>query len=237
MFQKCAKRCKSRRVPARKFLEKTREILPRKASAGSTFGILERVFTRLAAGPAARGVSAALRLQEAGRPRIGQKFTTLLSQNSGSKPLPEMRFGSRKQGENENSRSNIAGGFETDARCWNFVSKLFRSRIYELSARTILANLPKVVSKVGELWSVVSGQNERAGSRQQVAGRIESLRTPNSALHVPRTSNFIRFSNFELPILSPSSFIIRTSPFAPARVAAKGAGSIAGRFGLEYPNE
>src|SRR4051794_6889579 len=43
---------------------------------------------------------------------------------------------------------NVAGTFATDTRYRDFVSKLFRTRFYELSARTFVANLPKVVSKL-----------------------------------------------------------------------------------------
>jgi hypothetical protein len=203
--QKCAKRCKSRRVPARKFLEKTREILPRKGPRRVDFWNFGACFHSLsgwASGPRRFGLA---RLHEAGRPRIGQKFTTLLSQNSGSKRLAEMRFGSRKQGENENSRSNLAGGFETDTRCRNFVSKLFRSRNYELSARTIVANLPKVVSKVGELWSVVSGrwperESRQAARQNRITNLDFKLRTPHFMPLEFRTSNHF--------VVSSSAFVL-----------------------------
>jgi hypothetical protein len=145
--------------------------------------------------------------------RSGHKFTTLLSQNSGSKGLAEMRFGSRKQGENENSRSNLAGGFETDTRCWNFVSKLFRSRIYELFARTILANLPKVVSKVGESsgrWSVV--RTRKADRRQAESNQLDS----NSALHaLPALAPVVRLRLPPTAFERHSIFELRTCPPRP----------------------
>jgi hypothetical protein len=46
---------------------------------------------------------------------------------------------------------NIEGNFGTHSRCWKSVPKLFRSRIYELFARTTLANLPTGVTKLPAL--------------------------------------------------------------------------------------
>src|SRR6476620_4854618 len=60
----------------------------------------------------------------------------------------QMQSRSRKHDVFETAVCNIAGTFATDTRCWNFVSKLFRSRIYEVPARKFVAKLPNVVSKL-----------------------------------------------------------------------------------------
>src|SRR4051812_24453823 len=59
-----------------------------------------------------------------------------------------MQIRSRNHDVYEKAMCNIVGTFATDTRCWNFVSKLFRSRIYAVSARRFVANLPNVVPKL-----------------------------------------------------------------------------------------
>ena len=80
-----------------------------------------------------------------------------MSQNSAVYLHTQMQIRSRNHDVYEKAVCNIVGTFATDTRCWNFVSKLFRSRIYEVSACQNVAEFTTGCDKIQPLSARATG--------------------------------------------------------------------------------